>query len=467
LQAGEKRGDFIARCATLVLPAVAVLTVGYGVLVPGKPRPVRAARIRGGPTEGASSLSFRIEVVERARDAERGVPGARIGIEATFASGKALSWRGALDDEGAADVKLPVDTRVTGPVRMRVTSMDTASAGGSVVLLDGVVNLTADRWSAGAHRAGGWVEGRSGAALAVRVASGRGVFAVPFRDPLIVAVREGNKELSGAHVRASSEGADVDPAEVVTDSQGRGMLFVRPREHAISVVVRARSPSGTEGELEAALAVVPGAMHASMIRPSGGRPSDVNVKVESPIVRERAYVTIVGEHERFLGRAVTLVPDERGGAVGMFAIDDELAPRITSEPSWAVVSSEPDQRSGAVVGWPLVTGKIDEPRRTFDVPDALLADGIAAAERRERERVGRVRLWAAFVAVTALALTGALVVLRARRAERALEAHLDESLDQETTSLLVDTGSGRSWIVVAICCVALGALLVAVFALWR
>lgn len=462
---GEKRAIAVAGYATLALPAVAVFTVGYAVLVAGKPRPVQAARIRGGPTEGASVLSFRVEGVARGADGERALAHAPVNVDVTLSTGATIHWNGELDDEGAAEVLVRPTGVVTGPVRYRVTRPPRGAEASSAVLVDDVVSVTADRWSGGARRRGGWVEKHRGAApdtvLDVRVAAGRGAFAVPFRDPLVVDVRKGGAPVSGARVRARSESADVDPADIVTDSRGRGTLFVRPREHAASITVHAHAPSGEDAELEVALAVVPGALHAAL--------SDGTLVVESPIARERAYVTIVGEGGRLAGRAMKLADDGRGGARSSASLGElGAASSPPDRPIWAVVSSEPDQRSSALVGWPLSQGPIDEPRSTFDVPDALLADGISGAVARESRRVGRVRLAAALVAVAALSLAGALVVWRARRSERDLAAHLGENLpDAETTTRLVDSSGARMWVLVAVSCFALGAVLIAVFALWR
>jgi hypothetical protein len=134
---------------------------------------------------------------------------------------------------------------------------------------------------------------------------------------------------------------------------------------------------------------------------------------------------------------------------------------------WAVVSSEPDQHSTSLIGWPLVSS-IDGPQSTFDVPDVLLADGLGDAVAQERERLGRIRLAGAAVAVAILSISGVLLVVRARRAERALTRHLDESLaDSKTTTRLVDRTRGRAWLLVAVVTVGLAALLIAAFAVWR
>lgn len=463
MRAEQQRGEPLVRYATLALPAAAVLAVGYAVVVAGKPLPVVAARIRGGPTEGVSTLSFRIEAVEHQRDRERGVAGGRLSLDATLANGTALHWEGDLDDEGAANASLEPPATVTGPVHVHVALQGPKPPSGTpdappVALLDDTLGLRAEEWFAGSRRRGGWIEGHG--ALAIRVAAGRGAFAVPYHDSLVIEVRREGRGLAGAIVRAAAEGADVEPGETVTDSRGRAMVSVRPREHAATVSVHAHAPTGEDASLDAALVVVPGALRATL--------SNGQLLVESPIVRERAYVTLVGERQRILGRTVRLSPDESGGARGTMPLPElDHEPPVALRPVWAVVSSEPDQKSTSLVGWPLVSAA-DGPQSTFDVPDALLADGVAAALARENERVGRIRTAGAAVAVALLSLSGALLVVRARLAEQALARHLDENLaDEETTTRLVDASGGRGWLLTAILCVALGAVLIAVFALWH
>lgn len=476
VQGGRQRGDAIAWYATLALPAMAVLVVGYAVLGLGRPRPVLAARIRGGPTEGVTALSFRIEGVLHSRDEERPLVGERAVVQAALASGETLTWEGVLDDEGAAEVSLRPSVRVTGPVRVRATAptlgrearaaagLEPRAVGASVTagLIDDTINLTAAEWSSGARHRGGWLQGNPAGTLAIRVAASRGAFAVPYRDPLVVDVRRDGKSLEGASVRLSSEGADVEPKEAITDARGRVVAQLLAHEHAVSLTVHARAPNGDQVEFETALEVVPGALHAAV--------SDGVVVVESPVVHERAYVTVVRERERILGRALALAPDAMGGARGTLPLSEGLGSPSTAgiaPATWIVVSSEADQRSAALVGWPIAESS-EEPRPTFDVADVLLADGVAAARARESERVGRVRLSAATIAVALLALAGVLVVFRVRGAERDLAAHIDESLaDSEATTRMVDSKGGRSSVVVALVCVALGAVLIAVFALWR
>jgi hypothetical protein len=466
VQGGERRGETIAWYATLALPAASVLAVGYAVLVLGKPRPVFAARIRGGPTEGVMALSFRFEAVRHSRDEEAPLANDRVALTATLANGEKLEWEGTLNDEGAADVTLRTHAKVTAPVRVRAT-LPPGKYGAdrgtprAIVLVDDRISLTAEEWSRGARHRGGWTAVGTNGPLAVRVAPGRGAFAVPFKDPLVVEVHKGGVALAGASVRIVAEGADPEPSEIVTNAEGRGRVMLSPREHAVSVSVHARAPTGEEAEVDAVIAVVPGALHASV---SGAR-----LVVRSPVALDRAYVTVVGERARISGGEVALKPNEAGESEGVFSSSrggmDEWT-RSAHVPSWAVVSSEPDQHSASLVGWPLVT-RTDEPTSTFDVADVLLADGIGAAVERENERVGRIQVSAAAAAVAVLSLTGALLVRRGRRAARALEAHFQDNLDPESTRALVDSKGGRTWTGVALVCIAIGAALIAVFAMLR
>jgi hypothetical protein len=460
VRAERQRGEAIARYATLALPAAAVLAVGYAVFVAGRSRPVLAARVRGGPTEGVGTLSFRLEAIERVGDAERGLAGGRVRLDAVLANGTKLTWEGDLDEEGATNTSLtPADT-VTGPVHLRVMLVRGAQGEQPAVLVDDVVNAAADEWFVASRRRGGWLEGRGGGPLTVRVAAGRGAFAVPFRDPLVVEVRRNGQGVPNAAVRVTSDGADIEPSDAVTDARGRATVFLRPREHAISVTVRSHTSTGEDALLDAAVAVVPGALRATL--------SNGQLVVESPIVRSRAYLTLVGDRERILGRTAVLSPDGHGGSQTTIPLPElDHRPLAVLRPVWAVVSSEPDQRSTSLVGWPLVSS-VDGPQSTFDVPDLLLADGVTAALAGERDRVWRIRLAGAAVAVSILSIAAALLVVRARRAERELARHLGDSLaDTEVATRLVDKGSGRGWLLTAVVCVALGAVLMAVFALWR
>lgn len=437
----------------LALPTVAVAAVAFAVLIVGRPKPVVGARLRGGPTEGAHSLSWRLEVVERDGDVERPCAGRAVEVEARFAGGGSAAWSGTLDAEGAAAVSLPRRAAaIAGPVQVHVTASGLAAG-----VVDQSIQVTAAAWSEGARRRGGWVHGAAatnGASL--KAAPARGVFAVPFRDPLWVA-------LDGVHltdalvpIRATADGGTVDGAVTVSSDHVHGRFFFTPIEHAVSVAFAATLPDGTDLHLDLAPAVIPGALHASL---NAGA-----IIVESPILRDRAYVAVVDETERILGGTVVLSPDDQGGARGTLP-----APSLPEGPLWAVVSSEPDLHSGAMVGWPLRDGDGAAPATTFDVPDLLIVDSVGPAQATERARVRRIRSLAAEFAALALTLSAIVLVRVSRRASTGLQTHLSEAgADDETTNRLAGTNEGARWVVwAAVFCLGLAAVMVAVFAAMR
>ena len=433
----------------LVLPAFAVLAVAFAVLVVGRPRPVVGVRIRGGPTEGVRELSWRLELVERLGDLERPLAGRTVSVEARRGGGPASTWTGTLDAEGAASVSVALSgVSASGPVRVHVTTPEARDA-----VADAGVALTRAEWASSARRRGGWIEGASVAGMALRAAPARGVFAVPFRDPLWVEVRGDRAGSADIPIGASSEGATLDGTAVVSRAHPRARLFVTPVEHAVSIFLTARVAEGTEARLDLAPAVIPGALHAAL-------EGDALV-VESPIVRERAYVAVVSESARVLGATVPLVPDARGGARGVLTVK-----ALPPGPLWAVVSSEPELRSASLVGWPLVVSDSGEPATTFDVPDVLLLDSVGAALSREAARVHRVRALAATFSALALALAGLLITRAARRARADLEAHLERAgADEDSTRRVADAGAWS--VVVALLCLGLAAVMAAMYALWR
>jgi hypothetical protein len=291
--------------------------------------------------------------------------------------------------------------------------------------------------------------------LYVRAAAGRGVFAVPFRDPLLVEVRRGDRTVSGVRVRAASESADVSPSEAATDARGLATFWVTPQEHAVAIAIRATAAPGDEASLDLSPAVIPGALHASL--------AGNGVVVESPVARDRAYVAVVTETERVAGGTVRFTAQPNGTARGTIAL-----PLGQSTPMWALVSSEPELASAALVGWPLGDAA-GAPPNTFDVPDALLWDGMGDALRRESARARRVRGAGGAVAVLLLVASALLVAWRARTSHAELELGIDEALSDEDAARRVVTGSASgAWLVLAaVLCVALAGILVFVLATWR
>jgi hypothetical protein len=186
--------------------------------------------------------------------------------------------------------------------------------------------------------------------------------------------------------------------------------------------------------------------------------------VASSIPLDRAYYAVLTEGARGPGGGLGLTPDGRGGSVGTVELSE-----LPREPWWAVVSTDADLDSPSTVGWPLGEAQRTVAREplAWSVPDRLLWDGLAAAERVESRRRGRVAvLTAAFIGVSAL-LSVLLVVQRARAARHALEQHLGEQDPQGARAILPSRARFAFAVATAALCVALGFLLLALLGALR
>jgi hypothetical protein len=450
----------IAGNAPLALPVLAVGIVASAALFAGNVHPVVGARVRGGPTEGARRLSYRLEVVERLGETERAVSGQAVDVAVALSDGQRLSRHGVTDDEGALALTFDASRTVTGPVRM-----DVAVAGVRGDVANGAFSLTPSEWSKTARRRGGWVESKETNGIVIRVAAERGVFAVPFRDRLWVDVRRDGNEAALAPGAAAWTAVTCEcplpdgkrgPLRFDRDADPHARMskLILPMDHSETVSVTAKAVDGSTASRDFALAVVPGALNARGLQD--------RLIVESPIARDRAYVAVVSETERVAGGTVRLAPRSDGTASGV--LDVELPKTV---PLWAVVSSEPDLHSGAAVGWP-VRFDPSEPATTFDAVDVLVLDNLGERVAREMARARRARLYAAAAAAVCMLLSAALVARRARASQRALESHLtDAGADLESTTR-VAASAGATWtLVVAMLCLTLGALLVGLFGAFR
>jgi hypothetical protein len=372
----------------LSLPAVAAAIVAWALLGAGSGR-VRYVQVLGGPTAAVSSLLVRC--LELDRDG-RVVPSARLALRATLASGDArMTLDGTTDAAGQLELRLGAGRALADPWLL------VESTAPEAVLADGRLVLAPDAWRSAARRSGGWLSGQTRGGLGVRVAAESGTFAVPFESRLVVQVLAARAEpglaaeviderpLADAQIEVTLDGAALTEPPAPSDARGVSRVRLRPEEHAVSARVLARA-ADRQGEWYGVLPVTPGALLATLDGDS--------ISVRSPIVRERAYASIVTWNERIGGGIVPLTPADDGSASGRLELDRALLERIGREPSWVVVSSEHDKRSAGAVGWPLRPPELepDTPRLTFDVADAVLLDGRAGAkEAAERELSGRRR----------------------------------------------------------------------------
>jgi hypothetical protein len=456
----------MSRLGLYVLPVWTVTVVAFALLVVGAPSAEIGAQLYGGPTEGVTRLAWRLQAEERFRGA---VAPARIGpvaVEVMLTDGRRSGWHGEVDAEGMAAVDLPFSgAPVSGPVSVRVTAPALTQA-----LASGQVRLLAREWAAASRWRGGWFEGRQTGALQIRVAPGRGVLAVPFRDPLVVEVRYAGRPVPGAQLQFAPEGLNLAPTSAAhprrTDQSGRALVPVKPLEQVCALRVTATSSAGLQGEWYSTLPVVLGALHASL--------QNGELRVVSPIPRKRAYFAVISEHARLAGGPLTLQPDQRGGAVQLVPLPQQPATCL-----WAVVSSEPELSSVGTVGWPIQVGSPDsttldrrlthQPKRSLVVPDRLLLDGFVASSARSERRQQRARALAAAFVAAALTLVLLLMVQRVRESQTRLQQHLTragvalpdaERIEEPKRSRLFT-------LLVALLCVVLGFVMIGLLVLYR
>jgi len=442
----------VSRIALYSLPLLTVVVVAFALFVVGAPEPYAGARIYGGPTQGAKRLSWRLSLVRWEDGAQSKAERARLAVEARLSDGRWVSWTGKPDSQGMAAVEVAVPgAPVSGPIDIAVSA-----PGDPMPLASGRIELPARDWLSKQRDHGGWIKGHQTGDLLVRAAPARGVFAVPFSDPLWIEVRGPHGPVPHAKLTLRPEGLDVRAAEPLeTRADGRAQVPVAPREFNVALGIAATAPDGSHGEWYSTLPVVVGAMHAAL---AGKR-----LVVRSPIERARAYFGLMTPRTRLAGAPLGLHPDGRGGAVAEVAL-----PPLPPGPLWAVVSSEPELSSEATVGWPLRVrlGAGDPPQERV-VPDRLLLDGLVVAARRDRERRRRARLLAGLFSAFAAALVGVLLVLRVKKSEADLATHLARHSENLEESEHIQA-RGTGWILlVAVLCLALGFLVVALVAMYR
>ncbi len=380
-----------------ISPAAVVLVVAWAVLGGGSEQ-VRYVQVLGGPTREGSELSVLIRALHTT--AERSTPLAELGLIARLRSGSEnAQFEGRTDSSGLVEARFALAAPPRTELWLEIEELGTLRR-----LAAGPLALSADAWRAGARRNGGWAAGNLGGALEVSVAPESGIFAVPFAGRLLIRTRLANGPGGPVPVAGAVVGLELDGAELVapgllppTDAHGITVAELRPLEHAVSVRIVARDGS-RQGLWYGALPIVPGAFTASL--------DADGLMVRSPVVRERAYLSLVTQRERITGAIVPLTPEPDGTASGWLEIAPPLRARTSAEPAWAVVSSELDKRSPGVVGWPLGTTAANEPRLTFDVADRLLLDGRDGAlrdvlqERNSRRRVAALALLAVGLALS-------------------------------------------------------------------
>lgn len=434
----------MSRAWSLALPLLTALVVSYALLVAGVPRKLHGARVYGGPSEGVSALSLRVESIEREGERELPFWNGPLTAVARASGGPAVVAPVKQAVHGVADFEVRFARPVHGPIELELHDASGAPLASGRFALDGA------RWAAHARRRGGWIRGRADHALLLSVAAERGAFVIGSAGALSIRVEHAGLAVAGASLQVSAEGARVSGTEQLqSDQRGRARVFFEANELNPSVRVEARTADGQSGLFETPIPVVLGGFQA--LSTSEG------LRIDSAVPRSEAFFSLVSDRQRLAGGVIPLAPNGRGGSVGVIPLPS------WQPPAWLVVGSEVDQNSASAIGWPLDAGP--EPAQTFDVHDQLLLDGLPAAFAREQARRSHVRwLTAAFIGL-AFALSVVLLVLRVRAADRHISAHLSQGLEPE----LAERVAPRRMLplLVAVLVIALGFVALGLVALAR
>lgn len=419
--------------ANHVLPALGIGLAAVVLLGPGSERMTTGVRVWGAPVAGSEALALRIEGVHRLYGAEDPAAIPQIEVSAASAGAPLERWTGAIDTDGIGEALLRAPDGLKEPVVVRI------ARDGEALFEERVPLAPSSPAGTGALPGAAHASALPGVAqgeLRIRVTAPRGAMAAPFPERVRVAVEtEDGTPVTGARVEASAVGTDLEgqgdgPVLVAADARGAAELAVKPLSHTVELTVRATRPGriagapGAEGSWEGRLPVIPGAIWLDPGGLAGERPA---LRLVSPTPRPRAYVSIGGARGRLLGAVVPLAPDGAGFFSGSLALShgpagspDEPAGGATDGAAgWAVVASDPYEQGAGTVAWPLAAAGPASPRRV-----ALLADGLPAAEARERARAAQARRAGLAVLGAAAAAEMLLLALRSRTARRRLEAHL-------------------------------------------
>ncbi|WP_437721544.1 hypothetical protein [Sorangium sp. So ce861] len=412
--------------ATYVLPALSIGLAAVVFLGPGAQRMATGVRVWGAPVAGSEALALRIEGVRRLHGADDPAALPEIEVSATSGGAPLAGWSGSTGKDGIGEALLRAGGGLKAPVVVRIRRGGDALLEQEVPLLP---PLPAAETSAlpGAAQASA-LPGATHGELRLRVTVARGAMAAPFPEPARVTVEtEDGAPVPGARVEASAIGADLGgqgsgPAQITADARGAAELTIRPLAHTVELALRAARPGsaatpgarGASGSWEGRLPVIPGAIWLDPAGLAGERPA---LRLTSPAPKPHAYVSIGGAHGRLLGAVVPLAADGGGFFSGTLALPDGRPPGAAG---WAVVASDPYEQGAGTVAWPLSPAASPvAPRRV-----ALLADGVPAAEARERARASRARRAGVLVLGAAGVAEMLLLALRARAARRRLAAHL-------------------------------------------
>ncbi|HKQ71089.1 MAG TPA: hypothetical protein VJT73_17200, partial [Polyangiaceae bacterium] len=183
----------------LVVPSAAMAVVGFALFGPGAVRPFNGAQIWGGPTEGASRLSWRILVLERLRGIDSTRNLGAIMVRVAVGEGSPVSVPCQTRPDGTCEIQVALAELLHGSVRATVEAADGSP------LASGEFARDARGWGSEGHPTR--ITGHASGELHLEAFAARGVFAAPFSDALDVYVYRGDEHVAGASVTLRADEA--------------------------------------------------------------------------------------------------------------------------------------------------------------------------------------------------------------------------------------------------------------------
>lgn len=404
--------------AYLLVPALTIATAAALLVAVASPRPLRAARLLGGPSdEGAQVL--RLQCVRRLL----GVDDA-FALDAITVEVDGIAHPAACDASGHGEV--PIDGR-PGPRSLRVSR-------GAEVLAEGTAHVNLATWLAGATVTPTTL--RTSGSLAIQA---RTLAPLVIGQPADVVLELPDDLRKPGALRLTPTGADL----VATRESAQGLLVsLRPTFFTASLEAEEvhPSPGSAPRRWQVSLPVESSGIAVESLAVDG---AEVRGRLRSLTQRVSAFVRVEDQRGRRAAATVPLTHDGRGGASGAFTLP---LPRLDG-PAWLVTSAGPD---GPALPWPL-DPVAHERRERRTVVDAQWLDGLAPMRERELKRLNE-RLGAVGAVVLCGGLLEALLLVRhARASRRALARHLAEAGGDELTDTpLDDTGLWRPLVAIVV-----------------
>lgn len=434
------------RWVLVVTPFVAMTVVGVGLSV-GASEPILAATVYSAPESHAGTgLAWQLTAFRVYRGTRE--PLARIPLEVTTRVGAArASWTGSTDEDGVAEMQLPVLGADVFELEVR-SQMETLAKGEVRVPPRLERSAVTPVWMPFARREGPIL--LDVAVLGQRLAPG---------FPASIWVRAtdapSGAHLAGVAVEPDAEGSLSSFGRVnPTTQDGWGELTATASGFAISLALRARMADGRTGEWRGGLFTSPGAMKIATLK--RWAPDETpTLTLTAPTARTTGYVEIDDANGRAWAAAIALVQASDGTSSATV-----VAPTLHPGLYWAVASSDPGGATMLGPGTstlPFFVAASDRAALSFGTdsgeclphagsaasaralgPCLALADAVPVARwtaldgffeenRKLRDKQRRGKLIAGSAALAAMALEALLVLRAAARGRKRRESR--ESAD--------------------------------------